>query len=66
MKQDYWYHTGLYYIAQWTAVTDSGAGGVQYYAEYDDVWNFASPNGNSGWITGLEYNFTEIVSPFIP
>jgi len=58
MKQADWYNPGLYFVAGWTAVTDAGVGGVEYYCEYDDVGNFASPNGNSGWTTGLEYNFT--------
>ncbi len=58
MKQVNWYNPGLYFVAQWTAVTDTGVGGVEYYCEYDDAGNFASPNGDSGWTTGLEYNFT--------
>jgi titin len=58
MVQQDWYNPGLYFIAKWTAVSDSGVGGVEYYCEYDDVGNFASPNGNSGWTTALEYNFT--------
>ena len=58
MKQADWYNPGLYFVAGWTAVTDTGVGGVEYYCEYDDVWNFASPNGNSGWTTALEHNFT--------
>jgi hypothetical protein len=58
MVQQDWYNPGLYFIAKWTAVSDSGVGGVEYYCEYDDLPNFASPNGNSGWTTALEYNFT--------
>jgi fibronectin type 3 domain-containing protein len=58
MKQADWYNPGLFFIAEWTAVTDSGVGGVEYYCEYDDLGNFASPNGDSGWTTALEYNFT--------
>ncbi|NOQ54064.1 MAG: hypothetical protein GQ558_05610, partial [Thermoplasmata archaeon] len=58
MKQVNWYNPGLYFIAGWTAVTDTGVGGVEYYCEYDDLANFASPNGDSGWTTALEYNFT--------
>ncbi|MCK5251639.1 MAG: fibronectin type III domain-containing protein, partial [Thermoplasmata archaeon] len=58
MKQANWYNSGLYFVAEWTAVTDTGVGGVEYYCEYDDLPNFASPNGNSGWTTAMEYNFT--------
>jgi hypothetical protein len=58
MKQADWYNPGLYFVAGWTAVTDTGVGGVEYYCEYDDAGNFASPNGDSGWTTALEYNFT--------
>ena len=58
MKQADWYNPGLYFVAEWTAVSDSGVGGVEYYSEYDDAGNFASPNGNSGWTTALEFNFT--------
>ncbi len=57
VQQDY-FQPGLHFIAKWTAVTDAGVGGVEYYCEYDDVSNFNSPNGDSGWTTALEHNFT--------
>ena len=52
------YTEGTSLTFSWTASTDAGAGGVQYYAEYDNDAQFRTPNGNSGWFAGTSYTFT--------
>ncbi len=42
----------------WSAVN----GADVYWAEYDSDPNFASPDGNSGWITGTSYTFTGLAN----
>ena len=37
----------------WEAVI----GADEYFAEYDDNFDFSSPDGNSGWITATEHTF---------
>ena len=37
-------------------------GADHYYAQYDTDPSFASPDGNSGWITGTQYTFTGLAS----
>ncbi|MCK5254254.1 MAG: fibronectin type III domain-containing protein, partial [Thermoplasmata archaeon] len=51
------YTQGLSVTFEWLASTDSGVGGIDYYAEYDTQSWFPSPDGNSGWVTDLEYTF---------
>ncbi|NIS13408.1 MAG: fibronectin type III domain-containing protein, partial [Thermoplasmata archaeon] len=54
------YTKGLSVTFQWLASTDAGVGGIEYYAEYDTQSWFPSPDGNSGWVTGLEHTFNGI------
>jgi len=52
------YTPGTENTIYWSKVTDATSGGVQYYVEYDNDWQFRSPNGNSGWISETEFTFT--------
>ena len=54
------YTEGTSLTFSWTASTDAGVGGIQYYAEYDNDAQFRSPNGNSGWIPGTSHTFTGV------
>ena len=43
--------SGTFQVPIWSAVTDAGVGGVQYFAQYAASATFAVVLGNSGWTT---------------
>ncbi len=44
-------------LVAWSAVTDAGIGGVQYWVEYASSAAFTVILGNSGWISGTSNTF---------
>ncbi len=43
--------SGTFQVPTWGAVTDTGSGSVQYFAEYSTTATFTAIAGNSGWTT---------------
>ncbi len=54
------YTKGTSLTFSWTASTDAGVGGIQYWAEYDNDVQFRSVNGNSGWVAGTSATFSNL------